>query len=499
MSATSPFEQYGRGVQTIPLREDIMHQVLQLYKNDPTMQACRAVLYGVLFSGTIEIVKNGVAEEPTEEFATFLQRYWIPFAQDAADCIRAFGFVPYVIRPAPDSVNLMPLVPPFGTYGVEYTIDTNFQRALHMKARLQPMLQEVPNSHFFVVEWPTFQGEIQSAMMALAKGIVRKEVIERCAVEAELNAARPTLLTQSHKEARTSSASSTDRSILTGVSEWLNKSATAVAQKHQFDVDENMMSRLVAQREAAQTYNRATVSDMSDPASSALGTEFQGGTPGAALKGSVLTLPNGQEYVNQQQQRPHQSLVDVTHMVEDQICAMMGVPNSLIHPASSQYNSGALVQRMINTELYRVAQQLSVLMTQVYNHIYGGSDKSKSKRASKTASDTVEIKLRHPTFADPEMLIGIAEKTDLYKNEYVAELVARAAGFWDETQTEKFIRAQTELKSEERSQLAYENGLQMKLQKQAQQAQREASPQPQAPEPVSVRKAQKRPKTSAAQ
>ena len=239
---------------------------------------------------------------------------------------------------------------------------------------------------------------------------------------------------------------------------------------------------------------------MSDP-SSALGTEFQGGTPGAALKGSVLTLPNGQEYVSQQQHRPHQSLIDVTHMVEDQICAMMGVPNSLIHPASSQYNSGALVQRMINTELYRVAQQLSVLMTQVYNYIYGSSDKS--KRGSKTKAETVEIKLRHPTFADPEMLIGIAEKTELYNNEYVAELVARAAGFWDDTQTEKFIRAQTELKSEERSQLAYENGLQMKLQKQAQQAQQtaraqeqESAPQPKAPEPVPVRKAQKRQKTS---
>ena len=124
-----------------------------------------------------------------------------------------------------------------------------------MKARLQPMLQEVPDSNFFVVEWPTFQGEIQSAMMALAKGIVRKEVIERCAVEAELNAARPTLLTQSHKESRTASASSTDRSVLTGVSEWL-KCLPRRSRKHQFDVDDNTMSRLIAQREAAQTYNQ---------------------------------------------------------------------------------------------------------------------------------------------------------------------------------------------------------------------------------------------------
>ena len=80
----------------------------------------------MLFSGSIEIVKNGVAEEPTEEFAKFLQRHWIPFAQDAADCIRAFGFVPYVIRPAPDGVNSMPIVPPFGTYGVETRLTLTF-------------------------------------------------------------------------------------------------------------------------------------------------------------------------------------------------------------------------------------------------------------------------------------------------------------------------------------------------------------------------------------
>ena len=77
----------------------------------------------------------------------------------------------------------------------------------------------------------------------------------------------------------------------------------------------------------------------------------------------------------------------------------------------------------------------------------------------------MQVKLRHPTFTDPDLIVGIAERTQLFKNEYTAELVARAAGFWDETETDRFIRTEQQLITGQRSQLAYENGLQMKLQK----------------------------------
>ena len=489
----NPFGVYQNGVQTVPLKEDIMRQVWHLYQNNPTMQACRSVLFGVLFSGQFDIFHDGEPVELTAEFQEFLVREWLPFARDAADCLRTFGFVPYVIVDADDGVNRVPIVPPLGAYGVEYTIDESFRRRMLMRARLSATTHEVADSDFFVQCWPNMQGEICSPMMALAAGIVRTDVMTAAAVECEINAARPTLITQSHRESRTSASSggNQDRAVISGVAEWLNRDATALSSRHKLTVDEDAMNRIHTARETAWAHNRAAMASVADPANAAMGSAHSAAVPGAALKGSVLPLPEGQEYVNATQPRSGQPLVEITRLTEDQICAMMGVPNSLIHPASSQYNSGALVQRMVNTELYRLAEQLSGLMTRVYERIYGDAapgdatarapapakTRKRTRSASRAGGHAVQVKLRHPTFTDPDLIVGIAERTQLFKNEYTAELVARAAGFWDETETDRFIRTEQQLITGQRSQLAYENGLQMKLQK-ASAAARAASAEP---------------------
>jgi len=489
-SSKNPFGVYQQGVQTVPLKEDIMQQVWQLYHSNPTMQACRSVLYGVLFSGSVDIFQSGNPVELTEQFHEFLVQHWLPFAQDAADCLRTFGFVPYVIVDSDDGVNKVPRVPPLGAYGVEYTIDEQFCRRMRMRARLSATIHEVPNSHFFVQCWPTLGGEICSPMMALAAGIVRTDVMTAAAVECEINAARPTLITQSHRQSRTSGSgnSAQDRAVVTGVAEWLNKSATALAQRHKLVVDEEAMERITAAREAASAYNRKSMATAADPANAVMGTAHSAAVPGSALKGSVLPLPEGLEYVNATQTRTGQPLAEITRLTEDQICAMMGVPNSLIHPASSQYNSGALVQRMINTELYRLAEQLSSLLTIVYELIYGterpltptatAKKRKRGRAPARNDHTAVQVKLRHPTFTDPDLLVSIAERTELFKNEYTAELVARAAGFWDDTETNRFIRTHQQCVTEQRSQLAYENGLQLKLQKESAKArEQQATPQ----------------------
>lgn len=434
------------GVQTVRVREDIVNTCWQFYVRNPVMRACRNVIYGILFSGTVEIVSEEKGVVTTPEFAEYLRKHWLPFAKDVADNLRVLGYVPYCFRPdTEDGQNQIPVVPPRNTYTTEMRVHADFSQSLHLRTRLGSHETILDYVEYFVQSYPNMSGELDSSMIALAPAIIRLEALTNAAVECDINAARPTMVTQSRKEVDTLKGSAATLAVSTGVAQWASESVVSQTQARHQDEDLRMLQRLQVAREQAIEYNQKAMAEASDPASSELGMQKSRNTPGAETKSNILNLPKGLEYVQTRPSAPHQDLQTMNNLVEDLICAEMGVPNSLIHPSHSSFDSGTLVQRVVNMELVRLAKILERVMTQAYKQLYGASDE--------------HVVLRYPTFCDPELLLNACAQVDLYDQKYVGELFARASGFWCDGITEQYIVSSDELERKKRDTKAYETEL----------------------------------------
>jgi hypothetical protein len=439
--AQGPFGMRDGAVRTWLVPEARLRAAHGIYMNDPTMQACREVLHGVLFAGDIRFSAGGAPLEVASEFLEFVKRHWISFGRDALDHLRMFGFVPYVLRACDDGVNFVPLVPPLGSYAVELSLDEDFQRGIRMLSRMGDQ-GEVARSHFYVHQWPTLEGELVSPLMTLVPGMVRCDILMNAAVEADVAGARPVLLTQAQRAtsgATRSNGTSNQQSVAvaTGVSEWFSDTVGEMAGLRRQEQDVDTMDRLRDARAMAISFNKTAVSSQTDPLAQAMG----GRSSAAGLAGAaVMTLPEGLEVANAPQSHTAQNILLHSAALVDTICGVMGVPNSLIHPASSSYNSGGLVQRMVNAELVRQADLLSSVLTQAYAGLYGGGggggaprvDGRKRRGVARHSGVAGEHVVPHIAFAPFMQTETIAEvvATGLFTHEYGAELMARAGGFW---------------------------------------------------------------------
>jgi hypothetical protein len=164
-----------------------------------------------------------------------------------------------------------------------------------------------------------------------------------------------------------------------------------------------------------------------------------------ALASSVMLVPGGLEIAAQPQPRPTQNLEREQNTLTDIICGVMGVPNSLIHPASSTYNSGGLVQRIVNAEMNRQARHVAVAFTRAYTHIYApqpqpqrAGAKAKAEAAAAAQQAPVACYLVYPPFLEVETILAIAAAR-IYTNEFMGALVAHGAGFYEAGTTEQFV------------------------------------------------------------
>lgn len=452
----NPFELRNGSVRTLTVSQDYMKLVHDTYRSNPTIQACREVLYGVLFSGTISITSSSGQEMPIgDDFQEFLQRHWFSFGRDALDHLRMFGFVPYVLRVADDGVNYVPIVPPFGAYSVEMDTMADFRRSLAMKSQIT-VPTDVPDSDFYVHTWPNMEGVIVSPLMSLMPSLVRVETLTNAAIECDVAAARPTIVTQTQRStagAAPSTGTQNQRQVAvsTGVAEWFNETMNEMAGIRQQENDELLQQRVQNARAAAMYHNKLAVA-----AEQKSGQAQSDGS----MRNSVLSLPAGVELARDVSSQTRQDLNSLHSNLVDSVCSVMGVPNSLIHPAHASYNTSGLVQRMVNAELVKQAALLSDVFSQVYTKMYGkGGSSYKTdgrknrgvKRHAESAMKSGEIdagvtvRVHFPPFVDGEMLMGVSE-SGVFKREYVAELFARSMGVWDSGRAKKNFASDADIR-----------------------------------------------------
>jgi hypothetical protein len=451
-------------VRTVDVSDKQIRYLDNLYSKNPTAQACKETLNSQLFAGEVHVARNGVKQSLKQDFQLFLDDRFGTFGRDAIDAIRKFGFAPCVMVADSDTGERVPAVPHIGTFSATMHIANDLGRHItieHKDGTIEPNGTRTPieASFVFVASFPTIDGDIVSQVATLARDIVRLDTLERAAVECDVNAARPTTFLQERNKNSLFGSREQGQAAATGMSEWFSQTNNTqeMQELKKRQEDHEVAQRVARQRDVANQRNAANMAAQNDPAAKPIGTSEGNGS----LASSVMLIPAGLEVAPTKNVNPAQNIDREKANLVDTICGAMGVPNSLIHPASSTYNSGGLVQRIINAEMNKQAKYLKNIFTRAYKQAFldapkhaDTKHKRKKTKRNKASADTrsgnhqptaadaaqhaTTCYLVFPPFLEVETLLAIAAQ-NIFKNEYIGTLLAQGAGFFEQGETEKFI------------------------------------------------------------
>ena len=142
-------------------------------------------------------VEDDAGSGPTVEFQTFMDTYYAPFVVDALESIRMFGFVVFGLRRKRGMI--IPHVAPFDTYRVELVILSGYECRLRATSTLTASTSKDSRLYTYMNSCPTMQGIISSPIAALVPKISSLSLLLSAAVQNDLNAALPTLITENSR------------------------------------------------------------------------------------------------------------------------------------------------------------------------------------------------------------------------------------------------------------------------------------------------------------
>ena len=100
--------------------------LLELATQEPVLQHCLKTLQGICLSQGVQLVKKGTHDQDpetkqwsshaTDKFQRHLDRYWVPFCEEAICMFYVCGFVPWHVRRLASTGDLVPEVIPLGTF-----------------------------------------------------------------------------------------------------------------------------------------------------------------------------------------------------------------------------------------------------------------------------------------------------------------------------------------------------------------------------------------------
>ena len=444
---------HGVGVDS-----DMERNFWTFYRSDPTVAACRQIVNGILGASQIELYENEEKADSNEHFLSFIQEAYAPLISSALDYVRVVGFVPCVIVPHEDGVNLKPVIPPAGSCQARLIMDENFEQKLVLLSRFSMTRALVPNAVVHAVNFPTMEGTPVSMMGPLMLPMARLDTITAAAVEDQVRKSRPVLFTQ---ERHTGGGNSNTQNQIQDISMLMGSDGTdGLVREAAETVNSASQQALHSQVERAAAMNRLTRD--SELGESANRDGLQG------MRGGVLCLPRNHEVANMTHTELRQDVNAARAIMHNQISAAMGVPTSLLDPSSGTYRQEELATRVLNMELARMSEHLSEFFTTVYRHMYkvapaegeagapaegeagapakGGPARARKRRrrGGRAPPAPLTVRLRYEKHVSFEQLTQLA-RLDVFKTEYTATMMARTLGIYESGATERAMRTDEEM------------------------------------------------------
>lgn len=344
---------------------DLEH-VWNCFHQSPIIHMCSHLITSQLLNNGIRFCEGSCRDNVIDMDAQkemLVEEKWVPFCSDLIESILAYGFAVVHVGEFPSVLKL-------GTYWLKVEIlETGYDWKVYKRASAD---EEMENTYVFSIYEPLTDGTLNSPVFKIIPRLLFLRRLRETAVTMETIRANPVVYSEI-KESGNSEAN-----IQADLGTFADASAAETDNTYKFVRNRQEMALLNQQKDLYDQY-------MGRRRTSAVQRSLNG----------VVPLPIGHSVKAPPMNTGRTDLSNLHKVIEEEVCATLGVPRSMIIS-----DSGGGLNGSTNTEsthetfmhsLIWWKKKIGIILSEIYNMIYYEELKVKIKGES----DVYEAKKKH--------------------------------------------------------------------------------------------------------
>ena len=322
-----------------------MTYVYNSFHNSTLLQMCRQMINTHLLNNGIEFCKGGCKKkmELDAELEEMVDEKWIPFCADAIDSILCFGFCVVIFEGSYPSIMKQ------GTYRLKVIVEQNeYVWQVLAVDETETVLSNTRVFNHFGLE-PRTDGKLTSPIAKVIPRLLFLKRIRETCVDMELRRANPFFFSEIKEQNSAQRTEGVDYDF------YADAGATENREDMSFSRNKSAVEMLEKQKELYEQY---------------LGRS-------AAVKAqntlnNVVQMPMGHHVVNPAMTTGRTDLVNIHKLVQEEICAVVGVPRSMMFADSGgihRSDDEGIHDSFMHTLLW-YKKKLGVMLSDIYNRLY---------------------------------------------------------------------------------------------------------------------------------
>ena len=339
-----------------------MNFIYNSFHNSTLLQMCRQMINTHLLNNGIEFCKGGCKKSAMSmeaEVEEMVDEKWMPFCSEAIDSILCFGFCVVSYE------GNFPSVLKQGTYRIKCEVTRN--EYVWQVLSVDEADSEIPNcevfNHFGLE--PRVDGRLTSPVAKILPRLMFLKRLREACIDMEMRRADPFVYSEIKENNSSQRQEGVDYDF------YADAGATETRDEMQFSRNKSAVEMLDRQKELYEQY-------MGRRAARKAANQLN----------NVVQLPMGQHVVNPQMTTGRTDLVNLHKLIQEEVCAVIGVPRSMMFADSGgvhRSDDEGIHNSFMHTLLW-YKKKLGVMLSDIYNKIYTSKimkevDFSKEKNA----------------------------------------------------------------------------------------------------------------------
>lgn len=357
--------------KSVPLDDAQRRQIYHIYQHEATVRACVNRILATLFSAGIHLRDD--TQNLKNDFKKHLDEKWVPFASETCLNFILYGYSAYIINkerdPETRRIIKYPTSVPMDHIQIRVEVNENYEKEYKVFKRqygFRPVPIEEPDKRVKLAFYencsrPGHNGELHSDMAVLVQEIQNVDEFMEYALRSESYTSHPTLFIQSTPDTRRFEEVSHLRAF-----------------------DDEFVEETQTQEQYKKTYDRYNNLENSADNVMSHSKPVYSNRTGRMLpshekvwRNNIFAVPEGNVLANNVPlPQTKADLINLMKAKEEKICAVIGVPRSILMNDQAHSSSGLsdLASRTFRrtVDSYKVAI-LSVL-NEIFRTIYGEAE-----------------------------------------------------------------------------------------------------------------------------
>lgn len=343
-------------------------------RKTPIIYTCRNVIHQQLLSNGIVFSHRRGRIKPDPHMQEIMTDFWLPFCRDMVDAVLSIGVAVIRVIPMEDGLRIPVILEPNSC-----RIKMSYELGIRDYIVLDDQQNEIPDT--FVLDIfgysPTFDGKLTSIMSNLLPQVQYINTLRGTCLSMEQKRSSPVIMTETVD-------TKVDNVEGINYDYYADGDMQDTSDHNKFMRNRSSIQQLASQQEIYDNF----FSDGQIP------------SKGSSTLDNVVTLPLGHRIVNMPQQTGRGDLCAQIKAHDDLICAVMGVPRSLVMSDTPHKSDAEGTHQTFQKSITYWKNSIQAACEQVYNIIYAETIKQQmmaamgKKRKRSTVEDVYALKKR---------------------------------------------------------------------------------------------------------